>query len=124
MRSYVQSAVQRIYDDEDDLLILGLTGRTGSGCTSAAKILCTLKDELGHSLFADANPLSNEQRKQRIVSAHFKKNWRKFTLIQVRAVITLLVLEKSHKETFSYFKEIKSLHGIEIPEEARLLLCG
>jgi len=93
MKNYLHSAIDTIYRKDDELIIIGLTGRTGSGCSTVAKILCSEKDEIRHSLLDATNPLSNDGRKRKIIAHHFDTTWRKFQLIQVRSVITLLLVE-------------------------------
>ena len=35
------NSVEHMYDERNKLIIIGLTGRTGSGCSTVAKILAT-----------------------------------------------------------------------------------
>lgn len=91
--NYLKSAVSRIYGDEDDFILIGLTGRTGSGCSTAAKILQSTKSEIKHNLFSGNNPSTNEQRKERIVIRHFDATWTPFLLVQVRSLITTFLLD-------------------------------
>ena len=91
--NYLKSAIGQIYGDEDDLVILGLTGRTGSGCSTVAKILQSAQTEVRHSLYSGENPDGNVQRKERILSRHFKATWTPFLLIQVRTLITTFLLD-------------------------------
>lgn len=44
MKSYKES-VDKVYEKIDNCIIIGLTGRTGSGCTTTSKILETSKFE-------------------------------------------------------------------------------
>lgn len=112
--NYLKLAVAKIYGDEDDFILLGLTGRTGSGCSTAAKLLQSPKDQINHSLFDGNAPETNEQRKERIIFRHFAANWNPFLLIQVRSVITTFLLDgdvAKVKEELSRFlgsDEIKS----------------
>jgi putative protein kinase ArgK-like GTPase of G3E family len=39
MSNYLKSAIAAIYGEDDDFILLGLTGRTGSGCSTVANIL-------------------------------------------------------------------------------------
>jgi deoxycytidylate deaminase/adenylylsulfate kinase-like enzyme len=91
--NYLKSAIGQIYGDEDDLVILGLTGRTGSGCSTVAKILQSNQADIRHSLYSGENPDNNVQRKERILLRHFKATWTPFLLIQVRALITTFLLD-------------------------------
>lgn len=83
--NYLKSAIARIYGDDDDFIVIGLTGRTGSGCSTAARILQSENEKIRHSLFSGETPPSNEARKERILLRHFQATWTPFLLIQVRA---------------------------------------
>jgi adenylylsulfate kinase-like enzyme len=37
--NYLKSAIEKIYGKDDDFILLELTGRTGSGCSTVASIL-------------------------------------------------------------------------------------
>lgn len=104
--NYLKSAIGRIYGDDDDFIVLGLTGRTGSGCSTAAKILQADLDHIRHSLFSGERPNSNAQRKERILLRHFKATWAPFLLIQVRAVITTFLLDSETEEAIAAFEDL------------------
>lgn len=90
MNNYISEALNEIYGKEDNFIIIGLTGKTGSGCTTAAKILASNKDEISHSLYQGNTPTKNEQRKEKIIYNYFRENWDEFYIISASAVITLL----------------------------------
>lgn len=106
--NYLKSAIGRIYGDDDDFIVLGLTGRTGSGCSTVAKILQSRIEEIRHSLFSGKNPVSNEQRKERILLRHFEETWTPFLLIQVRAIITTFLLDSDTETAAVTFGELLS----------------
>lgn len=91
--NYVKSAISKIYGDDNDFIVIGLTGRTGSGCSTVARILQSQRTEIRHSLFNGDEPQSNSQRKERIVSRHFTATWTPFLLLQVRSLITTFLLD-------------------------------
>lgn len=93
MKSYLQEAISSIYGEDDDFIIIGLTGRTGSGCTTAAKILASPLEKIRNSLFSGETPISNLQRKQKIVINRAKHVWSEFIHIQASSIISLLILE-------------------------------
>lgn len=93
MASYFKDAISKIYGDDDDFIIIGLTGRTGSGCSTVAKILSKERSEIKHSLFSGNNPDSNPQRKQKIILKSFEKTWEPFVTIQASSVLTLMLSE-------------------------------
>ncbi|VVM59594.1 hypothetical protein PS684_02213 [Pseudomonas fluorescens] len=99
MASYFKDAISKIYGDDDDFIIIGLTGRTGSGCSTVAKILSKPQSEIKHSLFSGNNPDSNPQRKQKIVLKNFEKTWAPFITIQASSVLTLMLSELDVEES-------------------------
>ena len=105
MGNYLKSAISKIYGEDDDFILLGLTGRTGSGCSTVAKILSSEQENIKHSLFNGDTPCCNDDRKEKIIHAHFTKNWQPFILIQVRSVITLMLAEKGTSEIDSYLSK-------------------
>jgi len=91
--NYLKSAISKIYGEEDDFIIIGLTGRTGSGCSTAASILRSEKSVIKNSLYNGDSPGDNEQRKEKIIYRHFLAKWEPFLLLQVRSVITSFLLD-------------------------------
>jgi dCMP deaminase len=104
MDNYLKSAISKIYGKGEDFIILGLTGRTGSGCSTVARIL--QNNDLNHTLFSGDTPSNNEERQEKIISKHFKKSWESFSLIQVRSVLTLIFSECGSDEALSYIKSL------------------
>lgn len=104
--NYLKSAISKIYGDEDDFIVLGLTGRTGSGCSTAARILQSQLHQIKHSLFSGENPSSNEQRKERIIHRHFAATWTPFLLVQVRALITTFLLDEDTAKAVDAFSDL------------------
>lgn len=103
---YLKSAIEKIYGNGDDFILLGLTGRTGSGCSTAAKILTTEKNFIVHSLYSGNMPESNEKRKEKIILNHFNSKWEPFLLVQVRSVITTFLLEYEVDQVLDKLKHI------------------
>lgn len=91
--NYLKSAVARIYGDDDDFIVIGLTGRTGSGCSTVASILQSKQENVRHSLFSGNDVTTNEQRKERILLRCFTATWKPFLLVQVRSIITTFLLD-------------------------------
>lgn len=118
--NYLKSAVAKIYGDEDDFILLGLTGRTGSGCSTAAKILQSEKESIKQSLFDGNAPETNEQRKERIVYRHFAATWKPFLLIQVRSIITTFLLDGEISQASEAFSHL--LTGDELKSKFAALL--
>ncbi len=87
------SALERVYAESSEFIILGLTGRTGSGCSTAAKILA--KNEIHLPEESNIYKSKNDKRKYKIVRSYIKENWMPFISIQMRVVITGILLELS-----------------------------
>ncbi|WUR11111.1 hypothetical protein E7V67_015435 [[Empedobacter] haloabium] len=116
--SYQQSAIETIYRKDDDLLIIGLTGRTGSGCSTVAKILCSPKESINHSLFKGNKPGGNDDRKSKIIYNHYNSTWRQFELIQVRSILTLFLLQDGFNTAAMKLKEAFPGHESRIDAAA------
>ncbi len=89
------SVVKQIYKLRRDFILIGLTGRTGSGCTSVAKILSTENFSNLKTEFREINtePWDNDSRKNRIVHNYMQKHWHPFTVIQASDVIFYYALQ-------------------------------
>lgn len=75
------------------MTIIGLTGRTGSGCSTVAYLLRSQMRDIHNSLFAGTDPSTSEQRKEQIIRRHFEKKWVPFRQIQVRSIITTFLCD-------------------------------
>ena len=83
-----EQAIKTIYGEREQFVIIGLTGRTGSGCSTISNILSKEK-------FADLNlhePKSTgfqnaEERKYQIIYNYAKKHWNSFFRISMTYVI-------------------------------------
>ncbi len=96
--------IDNLYKLRRNFILLGLTGRTGSGCSSIAKILSTQNlDELP-SNYKDGKDLSDvEQRKNLIVNRFIRQeyNWSPFMVITASDIIFYFAL----LEDFNVFKD-------------------
>lgn len=108
----VSSAVDMLFDERKNFIIIGLTGRTGSGCSEVAKILSTSKFEKLDLNEPDSNKFKdNNERKEYIVYKYMKENWKAFQVIEMKNVITSFILENE----FDKFKEYMSnIHKVPL----------
>ncbi|MGI2206846.1 deoxycytidylate deaminase [Shewanella baltica] len=90
---YLASALEKLHSKNEDFILIGLTGRTGSGCTTAANILSSEKSSIEHSLFNGEIAENNIQRKEKILRKYFDKNWQPFIHLRVSSVLTLMLLD-------------------------------
>lgn len=106
MNSYYTS-VEKVYNSLDDCIILGLTGRTGSGCSTAASILNT-KNFFDLDIpspkkkdFADV-----EERKDAVIYKFMKNKWYPFITIEVSSIILSLVFQKSYEDFIDHIEKL------------------
>lgn len=82
------TVVEQIYKLRRDFLLIGLTGRTGSGCSTVAKILGSdINDIKTEYREINDGPWDNDSRKNRIVYKYMKEHWHKFKTIKASDVI-------------------------------------
>ena len=98
--SQLLSALNQIYRKNDDFIFIGLTGRTGSGCTTVAKLLSSDFKEFNESIYT--NLKGNEFRKNKILFKSLEKNWVPFITIQVRSIITLIFSQEKRSRLKSF----------------------
>jgi len=104
--SAIFAAIEEAYKERTDFLVIALTGRTGSGCTTTANILS--------SEFSDITTLSEglpeiEKRKLSIARNYCAKQWVPFKKISVSTVIFSFLLDVSRDDLDSLLVE----HRIE-----------
>lgn len=91
--------VEQIYKLRQNFIVIGLTGRTGSGCTTVADILSADIGSLksSHKEFNDSK-IDNDVRKNRIIDRFIRVNWKSFTSIKASDVIFFFVLLESFED--------------------------
>jgi len=88
----IAQGLKGLFAHRAQFVVLGLTGRTGSGCTTAANFLTKKYGEL--LLEPVASPLETvEQRKHRVILEFAEKNWQPFLEVSVTLTIVTFVLE-------------------------------
>lgn len=95
--------INQIYKLRHDFIVIGLTGRTGSGCSTVASVLSKeqfseIKSE--YKEFRNGE-IDNNARKDRIVYNYMKEHWHPFTIIKASDVIFYYALLV---ENFDKFK--------------------
>lgn len=83
------NVIEQIYNLRRNFIVIGLTGRTGSGCSTVAEILAESDLTKLKSLYQEFNSgkIDNNVRKNRIVYHFIQKNWMPFTVISASDVI-------------------------------------
>lgn len=117
--------VDRIYQLRREFIIIGLTGRTGSGCTTVAEILSRKEFNTLKSLHHEWNPdnIDNDARKNRIIYNYIKNNWTPFEIIKASDIIFFYVLLAGYDVFYKSFakKNQKEVAKSEETEAQRII---
>jgi len=106
--------INTIYENRKNFIVLGLTGRIGSGCSSTAKFLS--QDIKTHNLqdICIDDSSSDQHRKRYILDQFYRKNWKPFTVIRAADVITLYLLkydfDELNKSLDTFNEYVKEAH--------------
>jgi len=105
-------ALSKIYENRKNFIVIGITGRTGAGCTSAASIFSKNQSE---NKFPVPDPKqSAEDRKYQLCYNYIQKNWSKFYLIEIKNIITSFIVENAYDDFIKYLINLfPSNHNVE-----------
>lgn len=105
----MKEAISQVYESKERLIIIGLTGRTGSGCSTTAKILATQKfDELHLRNPKQYDFNNSEERKEQIIYEYMKEpnRWQPFSVIEVSGLIFASAFELGSHNFCNYINRI------------------
>lgn len=91
MQTDLVQGIEKAYSERTDQLVLTLTGRTGSGCTTAAN---SLPQAIGEIALSEEDFVQPERRKMTIDFEYAQANWIPFTAITVSTVIYSFLLDE------------------------------
>lgn len=114
------SGLDTVYRERGNFIILGLTGRTGSGCTEIAALL--------EKEFIDFNPpkpkytdfSNDEERKYRVVYDYLSENWKGYYHVRMSHVIATFLLELPFESFVSLYKSVNDINDTESDRISRL----
>jgi dCMP deaminase len=89
----IAAGINKVFEHRKNFVVIGLTGRTGSGCSTAARILSTPFSDLRLPTVPNP-PRTHEDRKLRIVRLWAEAHWQPFITISATALILALSLER------------------------------
>lgn len=100
----IATGTEYAFEHRKTVLVIGLTGRTGSGCTTVADILA--KKDFKDVRLPDLpnQPTDHEQRKNRIIRHWLLENWEPFTKIHVSHIIALFAIQEDPSNFFEFLK--------------------
>ena len=114
--------IMSLYRERERLIIIGLTGRTGAGCTTVSEILSRKSiQELDLKSYKTCDYSSADERKYSIIYRFMKegKKWKPFTVIEASAVLFSFIIESDFNTLCSFITtlsnegEIKGLDELE-----------
>lgn len=129
-------AIKSLYSQREKFLLIGLTGRTGAGCTTVSDILAKQDmKELDLRSYKTCDFNSSDERKYSVVYRYMKEGnrWKGFTVIEASSVIFSFILQGTYGKLFDFLdtlspngeikeidklkKEIVSVFGVDVAEE-------
>jgi dCMP deaminase len=96
----MKSALDKIYENRENFIIIGLTGRTGAGCSTAAAILSMSLEKL--RLPKPTNKTTAEERKYYLIFNFITSHWKPFITIEIRNIITSFIVENRYDDFEEY----------------------
>lgn len=112
MKTYYDS-VQNAFEQRHSLIIIGLTGRTGSGCSTTANILKTESFDSLH--LKDPKTFdfqSRDERKYEVIHKYMQteSHWKPFSIISGSDIIFSFILGKGFNELLTYISTFKNVN--------------
>ena len=90
-----KNTIHDVLTQREEFIVIGLTGRMGSGCSKVADVLAKPFEEMhfqGNTPQPGMRSLTEEERTFRIISEYAEEHWVKFDIIQVSAIIATFIL--------------------------------
>ena len=85
--------IKTIYSQKKNFIIIGLSGRIGSGCSTAAKFLSQTKKQHNIAPKKLHDKISDLERKRYILDKYYQATWKPFTVLKPSDVITAYILK-------------------------------
>lgn len=100
----ITAGIEQAFSERSDLLVVALTGRTGSGCTTTAEIMCKPYSDLAISIGDFTEP---EARKIAIAKNFLGQQWVPFKQLTVSTVILSFLIEQEIDAIKAFFEKNK-----------------
>lgn len=99
--------IDEIFNEREDFILVGFTGRTGAGCTSAAQILETsLFEDLKLHTPKRTDFPNNEERKYEIIYDYAKYHWNAFKAIGMSDMIISFIVQDGFDSLTRLVKDV------------------
>ncbi len=117
-----RKSIKELFEERKKFVLVGLTGRTGSGCSTTAELMTKSWHNFDAPKPQSGVFLSNEERKYRILYDFAEKNWSNFKWIQVKDVITSFLIEESFDDFIEFASTAFAKEAFRIDKKDPLLL--
>jgi len=107
-KKQMHNALKAIYNHRDKFIILGVTGKIGTGCTTTADFLTQDLDQHNLPEICLTPESDDSHRKKYIIDKFYRENWKPFIKITASDVIATFIFEKSFDD-FNQFLEDNEL---------------
>lgn len=98
--------IETIYNARKKFILIGLTGRTGSGCSESSKILATKNfEELKLRPPKNRDFFNKEEHKYKIIYSYAKENWQGFRVLRMSDVIFSFMLHYNFEQLCDIMKK-------------------
>ncbi len=91
----IRRGMEVLFEERKRFTVIGLTGRTGSGCSTAAGILSSNFKSLSLSRDVFKEISDAEVLRYEIIENYLKENWTGFRVIRIKDILTTFLLEES-----------------------------
>lgn len=116
----VANAIDKIYNEREKFIIIGLTGRTGSGCTTVSRILQTEKfSSLSIHQPKTTNFNNIDERKYQIVYSYAQKHWHHFYRLSMTDIIFSFIIQFDFN---TFFGELEKLFDKQTMSEINKII--
>ena len=115
----LHESIETLYSNRREFVVIGLTGRTGSGCSTTAKMLSDTINEIKIPKPLRSN--QNEERKYRICYDFVHENWKPFIWVQIKDIIASFILDNNFESFKEYAVNVLSKGSISKDQVEKVL---
>lgn len=123
--AHAASFLKHAFDSRKDYIVIGLCGKPGAGCTTAAQILHTPYPALQLRQIPLRGPSFDElyhQRECQIIQRYAEKYWEPFEVIKASALLTAHALQDTHEQLAGFLSDIAQAQAeYDAPPDYRTL---
>ena len=119
MSNYNADSIMALYRERERFILFGLTGRTGSGCSTVSEILSTenIKNLSLHS-YKTCDYSKADERKYSIIYRFMKegKKWTPFKVIEASSIIFTFILQDNYQNLWRFIDQLYE-HGSSVSKD-------